>query len=412
LLRYYLIIFSLVLSACAVNDVDRYNYIQKPTENSVIIAWNTKTSVIPYIIWGKDSTELNDTLKGRFYKKSHHYKIENLASGTKYFYQTYSDKNHISEIDYFYTAPEKKEDQFSFIHYGDCGTGSKLQKQIRDVMLLDTVDFGLVAGDVDQGNGDNYDKIYFSVYKDMLKNTCHFTSIGNHDTYYDSAKTYLKDFYLPHNNPLQTERYYSFTWGDSKFICLDSNTDWVDNEDQLEWLKEQLESNDKKWLFVYFHHPAYTVAWSFDYHLKIGHSYNKYEGDTIVRKLWLPLFEKYEVDFVLNGHAHCYQRGELNGVNYVISGGAGTRHFAMDKIRMKLDENNEKLGREFRKVQDDTIINGITVKDRYEVKGALPTVDLLIRQGQYVRFNVDKNQITYRAFNKAGEVIDEVIVKK
>jgi hypothetical protein len=38
----------------------------------------------------------------------------------------------------------------------------------------------------------------------------------------------------------------------------------------------------------------------------------------------VPLFEEYNVDYVLNGHSHCYQRGNMNDVYYLISGGAGS----------------------------------------------------------------------------------------
>ena len=56
-----------------------------------------------------------------------------------------------------------------------------------------------------------------------------------------------------------------------------------------------------------------------------------------MRTSLVPLFEKYKVDFVLNGHSHCYQRGELNGVKYVISGGAGASR--LDKKRHSKSPN-------------------------------------------------------------------------
>ncbi len=41
--------------------------------------------------------------------------------------------------------------------------------------------------------------------------------------------------------------------------------------------------------------------------------------DTLV-----PLFEEHNVDLVLNGHEHSYERTkEINGVTYIVTGGGG-----------------------------------------------------------------------------------------
>ena len=51
-------------------------------------------------------------------------------------------------------------------------------------------------------------------------------SLGNHDVITDNGGVYLDDFYLPHNNPDSTERYYSFRWANAYFIALDTNGDY------------------------------------------------------------------------------------------------------------------------------------------------------------------------------------------
>jgi hypothetical protein len=42
-----------------------------------------------------------------------------------------------------------------------------------------------------------------------------------------------------------------------------------------------------------------------------------------VRNDWVPLFQQYHVDLVINGHAHNYNRGVTNGVVYLVVGGGG-----------------------------------------------------------------------------------------
>ena len=42
-----------------------------------------------------------------------------------------------------------------------------------------------------------------------------------------------------------------------------------------------------------------------------------------MRNDWVPLFASRNVDIVISGHAHNYNRGLTNGVTYIISGGGG-----------------------------------------------------------------------------------------
>ena len=42
--------------------VDRYNFIQRPTETGVTIAWRTSSLSIGAIEWGTDAFNLNNTL--------------------------------------------------------------------------------------------------------------------------------------------------------------------------------------------------------------------------------------------------------------------------------------------------------------------------------------------------------------
>lgn len=359
----------------AIAQSDRYNYVQKQTDTSILIAWRTSTTAIGTLEWGIDSLNLVNTVTNATATNKHAFDLTGLTPNTKYYYRTSTDAGYISAIDHFFTAKSNGDTHFSFLHYGDCGYDNSVQNTIAALMLDEKADFGIVAGDVDQGIGNNYDQIYFNVYRDILKNYCHFPAIGNHDTYFDNAATFLDDFYLPTNNPQQTERYYSFNWGNSKFICLDSNIPYTIGSDQHNWLLEELRCNDQQWLFVFFHHPPWTNAWSADYFVPFT-EYFLYQGNEDMRTDLVPIFEQYNVDFVLNGHSHCYQRGELNGVKYVISGGAGSS---------TLDFNTNSNS---------------------------PNIDTEIYVNQYVRFNIDSDTATYVCIDNAGNVVDSVFTQK
>lgn len=354
---------------------DRYNFIQKQTDSSILIAWRTSLPVIGTLEWGLDSANLDNIISNPISTDKHAYELFDLTPDTKYYYRSSTNTGYISEVDHFYTAKGPDQSHFSFLHYGDCGYNNSVQNTIASLMLQERANFGIVSGDVDQSIGNNYDVLYFDVYKDILKNYCHFTAIGNHDTYYDDAATYLDAFYLPTNNPQQSERYYSFIWGNAKFICLDSNIPYTEGSDQYVWLLDELKCNNQQWLFVFFHHPPWTNAWSADYFIPFT-DYFLYQGNVDMRTQLVPLFEQYNVDFVLNGHSHCYQRGQLNGVKYVISGGAGSA-----TIDFNTNSNS-------------------------------PNIDTEIYTNQYVRFNIDSDTATYVCINSAGDVIDSVFTQK
>ena len=102
--------------------------------------------------------------------------------------------------------------------------------------------------------------------------------------------------------------WYSTELGEATLIVMDSNQ--VDSNEQLGWLEDTLATSEGL-LIVAFHHPAFAC----------GH-----HGSTqSVIERWVPLFEQYGVDLVLNGHEHSFERFDIGGVTYIVTGGAGQR---------------------------------------------------------------------------------------
>jgi len=60
-----------------------------------------------------------------------------------------------------------------------------------------------------------------------------------------------------------------------------------------------------------FHHPPFSVSGP--------------GSDLTVRESWVPLFERHDVDLVLSGHSHLYERARVGGVDYLVTGGGGAR---------------------------------------------------------------------------------------
>ena len=114
---------------------------------------------------------------------------------------------------------------------------------------------------------------------------------------------YLSRYVLPSDgSPGSGGRWYAFRVGTVVFACLDSSdVAYADrsypNGAQTRWLEQALAraraDASVDWVIVSLHHPACcSVSGS----------------DLGVREEWLPLFDAYQVDLVLAGHADGYER--------------------------------------------------------------------------------------------------------
>jgi hypothetical protein len=296
----------------------RYPHVEMPTLNSILVQWNTVNAEPTKLFWGPDES-CKYVIRDDDSVQDHLVKISGLNAESKYYYRVIMGED-TTVAEHFYTAKPSTTKRVKFFVIGDTGSNvpgvasSDNQLQVTDKIMMRDYDFGLHAGDVNQGIGEEYDFIFYTGYRDILKNTPIFTSIGNHDTYHDNAQTYLRSFNLYHNNPDNTERYYSFNQGHAHFIALDTNIPYYPGSSQHEWLLQDLQSEmraETMWTFVYFHHPPWSEGWP------------GYPGEINVRNDLVPLFEQYNVDMVFNGHTHDYERGFLNGVYYIITGAGG-----------------------------------------------------------------------------------------
>ena len=377
---FYLPLFLIAFYFGSAQVSDRYPYIQSPDHNSAVIAWNNATAGVGVVHWGTDSNSMVNTVSDVSATQTHALSITGLQPNTQYFYQA-SCGSFQSAKEYFFTAKSGNVRQLDFLVYGDCGFNSSQQDNISAQMATHPVDFGLVVGDVDQLTGNNYDVNYFKHYTAMTKHMCHFTAIGNHDTLTNQTN-YTNQFYLPHNNPANSELYYSFTWGNAKYIALDGNIDCGVGSAQYIWLENELKCNNSEWTFIYFHQPPWTNAWDISYQIPFQYWY-QYSGNADMRTSLVPLFEQYHVDAVLNGHAHDYQRGIYHGVHYFIAGGGGTStpdthtNSNSPNIQFEVDKNN------FMKFS----VRGDTVSYyAYTLNGA--GIDSGVFSKSYVPFNV------------------------
>ena len=144
-------------------------------------------------------------------------------------------------------------------------------------------------------------------------------TVGNHEEYGgDNAIENYNNFFG------MKKDMYSFEYGNAKFIALPWPKILWDKK-KLKWLEKELKKGKGKHIFIFKHRPHYTVG---------SKSRDDVEGvETLVTKL----YHKYNVTAVFSGHDHIYYRTKRNGVNHIISAGAGASIYKLKRENEALD---------------------------------------------------------------------------
>jgi hypothetical protein len=310
-------------------QVTRPVFVASVEQNSARLVWHTQEAT-PSIVEYGPTQQYGQVWRSKGMQQIHEVDLLRLDPGKRYFYRIRTDQEVLYEgAEYhFDTVPDKSTTRARFLVWGDSGTGDADQLSLVPHMLAAEADFMLHTGDVvyPDGEAEDYLAKYFLPYADFLRNTPVFPSLGNHDLHTDNGQPYLDAFYLPENNPLGNERYYSFNWGQAHFVSLDSNLNLPSLE--LNWLREDLQAATTRWKIVFFHHPPYSCG--------------MHGSDSNVRAELAPLLQELDVDVVFSGHEHDYERTyplvdgaavdthqdpnyvDTSGVVYIVTGGGST----------------------------------------------------------------------------------------
>ncbi len=234
----------------------------------------------------------------------HSLKLANLKPATTYAYRV-GDGLNWSEWFHFTTAADKPA-PFSFIYFGDAQNAvrSLWSRVVREAHSeAPRAAFMLHAGDlINRANADNEWGEWFSAGGFLNAMIPSIATPGNHEYGLSVAGSQLTghwrpQFAFPLNGPpgLEETAYYLDYQG-ARIISLNSNER---QQEQIAWLEEVLKNNPHRWTIVTFHHPVYSAA--------------KDRDNGNIRNWWKPLFDKYGVDLVLQGHDHTYARSAKGG---------------------------------------------------------------------------------------------------
>jgi len=286
-------------------------YLQDLAPHSITVMWQMdQLAPAKLTVIGPGGARTQDVPPSRIAEA----RIENLQPSSRYRYTVEAAGQRWDGE--FATAPEAGKDvPFSFIVVGDSRGGVEQHRRVVQRMSQEVPDFVLGTGDmVDEGFRQDQWQQFFDVENTLLRDNVYFPALGNHDRQGRgrTADTYRAFFSVPENGN-DTERYYAFTYGSSRFLVLDSNAYSFALTDQTSWLERELvaarQDLEIRHIFVVMHHPPYSIS--------------LHGGAVDLRERWTPLFERYDVSAVFSGHDHVYTRAEENGVRYFVTGGGG-----------------------------------------------------------------------------------------
>ncbi len=244
------------------------------------------------------------------------------------------------------------------------------QNSTADLIQKINPDLVLALGDLQYGGGSltDFQTFYdqsWGEFKDKTK-----PAVGNHEYEESNAKGYL-DYFNGVNNfsGIAGDRdkgFYSIEKNGWKIIALNSNCWAVGgcNKESLQnkWLEKEL-ANLNQCQLVFFHHPLYSSGL---------HGVNE-----MVRPIWEILY-KNQVELVLNGHDHLYERFALQDSNGFKSE-EGIRQFVV----------------------------GTGGRNLYEIKTVLPNSDIRINdQFGVLELNLKDNKYDWQFISINNQILD------
>ena len=190
--------------------------------------------------------------------------------------------------------------EIRFAVCGDSRSGPQTYRRVLEMVQADQAEFLIHTGDL----VNNGTEAQWSEFEALMAGfpLPFYPVPGNHDALGGKLDGYLAHAGAP-------AAHYSFDWGPAHFSLADSHHGGV-TAAELDWLREDLGATAQPLKIVVIHHPPFDPD---------GTDHIRAFGN---QKL-MALMTEMDVDYVFAGHIHAYTRGERDGVEYIITGGAG-----------------------------------------------------------------------------------------
>ncbi len=387
---------------------DRAPYLQMAGSDQITIRWDSADERVGKVIYGVDKAQL-EQVEEALAGTAHQITLQDLRPNRQYYYQVEG-----YELSTFHTAPVKGSTRpIRLWVQGDPGYFTKHTRKVRDSALqwmaehprrdLPAMDLWLTTGDnaYKSGKAKEFQKELFDAYPELLATTPYMPTYGNHDA---RRKAFEKSFSFPEKGqlggvPSNTWRYYSLDYGNLHLVFLDSESSEiaVDSE-MVDWLHRDLSATHQTWKIVMIHHPPYT---------KGSHDSDS-QTDSMgrmgkVREIIVPVLDIYNVDLVLNGHSHIYERSHLIGCHY------GDSTTFNEKMVLDNASPYEKGYGEY----SGTVYAVVGASAKLD-DGPLdhPAMSVSLKKRGSLVIDIDDDVLSANYISKKGNVLDQFVIKK
>lgn len=298
-------------------------YLQVVTPTGITVRWRTDTPSASRVWFGTAANALNQSVTEPASVTEHSVSLTGLSPATRYYYAIGQGETRLAgdaEHSFKTALPAGDTRPFRIWSLGDFGNGTPNQfsvyEQYKKATASRPADLWVWLGDNAYccGTEVEYQKYVFDVYGPHLRSLPSYAVPGNHD-YADQNQKFDSPYFsmlsFPERGqaggvPSGSKLYYSYDYGNVHFVMLDSfgleDGKWIlydPTSPQVRWLERDLTANRQPWTVVVFHHPPYT---------KSARDSDAEEALRLIRGNLTPILERYNVDLVMSGHSHTYER--------------------------------------------------------------------------------------------------------
>ncbi len=203
---------------------------------------------------------------------------------------------------------------YSIVAVGDFGCNSNTDKVMT---LINSLKPNLILGLGDYSYRTSIDCWLEELNNNKIDTSKVKLALGNHEygstqclTYANYCLTDQERDKLMKILNMPNEGYYSFNYNNAHILVMNTEVPYAKDSKQYNFVVNDLSSASKNskinWIIVAFHKPMYS-------------SPSAHTALLDLRSIYQPIFDKYGVDLVLQGHTHAYERSKPMKYNEVVT---------------------------------------------------------------------------------------------
>ncbi|MFO0605961.1 MAG: metallophosphoesterase [Polyangiales bacterium] len=294
----------------------------------------------------------------------HELRLAGLTPGGRYRYEV-SGPGLETARGTFNTMPDAFV-PFRFVLYGDTRSDHRSHAATMRAIGREGADFVVHTGDlVGDGRREEHWQRFFTIERDVLRNAAWVPVVGNHELHRPSRvgiENFRRYVHCEEDSP-RPELDYTLRYGNVRLVMANAFDNWAAPRMRA-WLDGQLTraraEGPEDFLLVVLH-------WGM-------HSSGPHGENGNLRGAGLAdLFRRHNVDLVVAGHDHIYERGEERGLRYMVTGGSGAPLYKHATTR--------------------------------------PYTQVFARQHHYVRVDVERDALSLVALRPDGSVLDRFTIR-